>query len=154
METKVTEAEVQKLIEERNFYKKAYEDLLRLISTGALKEEPGKTISDEAEFNFLSDKVNRLTTKRLIILSALLLSGASAKALAEEMGTTQGALNVATLKLRNYFNVSSLHDLKLIKLMKDYDAEKFLEKTGVPKDWWDNRDQYRDIVKHIRGRSR
>lgn len=152
----ITKEELDKIIAERDFYQRAYTELLQKLSSGQLTSsstdgEPVKaTTKTESEMKL---KLDTLSPKRLALLSAMLLDGAKTKDVATEIGVSYSALRSMESVLRTKFGIempSRLYtDPELIQALEGFNDEIFKERTGVPKHWWRNKEQYIEQVRQI-----
>lgn len=148
------------LRDERDFYKRAYEELLQRLSTGEfnLKTQTvhnGLSVTDKTETDVIVE-LKALTVKRLLILSAYFLYGAKIDELSNVFGVSENSVRVNLFRAREALgmNDGAQRVLDVTEGLKQYDNEEFQQKTGVPKDWWEHRDEYRDRIKQIPDRLR
>jgi len=154
------ERNIQSLRDERDFYKRAYEELLQRLSTGEfnLKTQAvhnALPVTDKTETNVIVE-LKALTVKRLLILSAFFLYGAKIDELSKVFDVSENSIRVNLFRAREALgmNNGAQRVLEVTEGLKQYDNEEFQQKTGVPKDWWEHRDEYSDRIKQIPDRLR
>lgn len=145
---------------ERDFYKRAYEELLQRLSTGEfnLKTQDvhnDLSVTDKIETNVIVE-LKSMTVKRLLILSAFFLYGARIVELSKVFDVSENSIRVNLFRAREALgmNNGAQRVLEVTQGLRQYDNEEFQQKTGVPKDWWEHRDEYRDRIKQIPDRLR
>ena len=149
--------EVQSLIQERDFYKRAYEELLsRLASGGISLNTPVVKESTENKPLLMHERLKSLTVKRLLLLTAYLLYGAKSAEIAHELGVSLNSVRVILFRTKENLgmNNNARRAQEVIEGLKQYDDQEFQQKTGVPKDWWNHKDEYRDQVRSVPDRVR
>ncbi len=145
---------------ERDFYKRAYEELLQRLSTGEfnLKTQAVHNdlpVTDKIETNVIVE-LKSMTVKRLLILSAFFLYGAKIDELSKVFDVSENSIRVNLFRARDALgmNNGAQRVLEVTEGLKQYDSKEFQQKTGVPKDWWEHRDEYRNRIKQIPDRLR
>lgn len=148
------------LRDERDFYKRAYEELLQRLSTGEfnLKTQAvhnALPVTDKNETNVIVE-LKSMTVKRLLILSAFFLYGAKIDELSKVFDVSENSIRVNLFRAREALgmNNGAQRVLEVTEGLKQYDSKEFQQKTGVPKDWWEHRDEYRNRIKQIPDRLR
>lgn len=148
------------LRDERDFYKRAYEELLQRLSTGELNLKTQDVhnalpVTDKNETNVIVE-LKSMTVKRLLILSAFFLYGAKIDELSKVFDVSENSIRVNLFRAREALgmNNGAQRVLEVTEGLKQYDSKEFQQKTGVPKDWWEHRDEYRDRIKQIPDRLR
>ena len=148
------------LRDERDFYKRAYEELLQRLSTGEfnLKTQAvhnALPVTDKNETNVIVE-LKSMTVKRLLILSAFFLYGAKIDELSKVFDVSENSIRVNLFRARDALgmNNGAQRVLEVTEGLKQYDSKEFQQKTGVPKDWWEHRDEYRNRIKQIPDRLR
>ena len=127
------ERNIQSLRDERDFYKRAYEELLQRLSTGEfnLKTQAvhnALPVTDKTETNVIVE-LKALTVKRLLILSAFFLYGAKIDELSKVFDVSENSIRVNLFRAREALgmNNGAQRVLEVTEGLKQYDNEVIVE---------------------------
>lgn len=135
---------IDELRKERDYYQQAYRELLERIEMGDIHVRKISPLSSQE----IAQKVLNTTAKRLAMMAALFLYNPSVNELAQELNMSTSSIRVTLFRVGQTlgFGRSILKEPMMKKAFEEMNENEFQDKVGIPKNWWEQRDKYRDIV--------